>query len=51
MCELDSVLAGWRLLLKAVLKTHAVQTLRECRASPNRAERLECGVFTAAFRL
>jgi len=34
---------------KAVLKTHAVQTLRECHASPNRAERLECGAFTAAF--
>ncbi len=28
----------------------AVQTLRDCRASSNLAERLKCGVFTAAFR-
>ena len=28
---------------KAVLKTRAVQTLRDCRVSPNRAKRLECG--------
>jgi len=34
---------------KAVLKTRALQTLRECWASANRAERLECGAFTAAF--
>jgi len=34
---------------KAVLKTRAVQTLRDCRASSNCAERLECGAFTTAF--
>jgi len=34
---------------KAVLKTRAVQTLRDGRASSNCAKRLECGVFTAAF--
>src|SRR5437870_3459532 len=34
---------------KAVLKTRAVQTLRDCRASSNCAKRLECGAFTAAF--
>jgi hypothetical protein len=34
---------------RAVLKTRALQTLRDCRASPNRAERLECGAFTATF--
>jgi hypothetical protein len=31
------------------LKTRAVQTLRDCRASPNFAKRLDCGAFTAAF--
>ena len=30
-------------LEKAALKTHALQTLRDCRASPKRAKRLECG--------
>jgi len=34
---------------KAVLKTRAVQTLRDWRASPNLAQRLECGAFTAAL--
>src|SRR5438552_7673628 len=38
---------------KEVLKTRAVQTLCDCRASSNGAERLEerleCGAFTAAF--
>lgn len=32
-----------------MLKTRAVQTLRDCRASSNCAERLDCGAFTAAF--
>ena len=36
---------------KAALKTHALQTLRDCRASPNRAKRLECVRFNGAFRL
>src|SRR5437773_5448706 len=36
---------------KAALKTHALQTLRDCRASPNRAKRLECVRFIGAFRL
>ena len=35
---------------KAPLKTHALQTLRDCRASPNRAKRLECVRFIGAFR-
>ena len=35
---------------KAALKTHALQTLRDCRASPNRAKRLECVRFIGAFR-
>jgi hypothetical protein len=34
---------------KAVLKTRAVQTLRDCRTPSNCAKRLECGAFTAAF--
>jgi hypothetical protein len=34
---------------KAVLKTHAIQTLRDCRTPSNRAKRLDCGAFTAAF--
>ena len=34
-----------------MLKTHAVQTLRDCRASSICAKRLECGAFTAAFPL
>src|SRR6059036_1610326 len=37
-------------LEKAALKTHALQTLRDCRASPNRAKRLECVRFIGAFR-
>ena len=36
---------------KAALKTHALQTLRDCRASPNHAKRLECVRFIGAFRL
>jgi len=36
---------------KAALKTHALQTLRDCRASLNRAKRLECVRFFGAFRL
>jgi hypothetical protein len=35
---------------KAALKTHALQTLRDCRASSNRAKRLECVRFVGAFR-
>src|SRR6266849_3941283 len=35
---------------KAALKTHALQTLRDCPASPNRAKRLECVRFIGAFR-
>ena len=35
---------------KAALKTHALQTLRDCRSSTNRAQRLECGGFSTAFR-
>src|SRR5688572_33282739 len=38
------------LLRKAVLKTHALQTLRDCRASLPFAKRLDCGAFTAAVR-
>src|SRR6059036_3035715 len=37
-------------LEKAALKPHALQTLRDCRASPNRAKRLECVRFIGAFR-
>jgi hypothetical protein len=42
-------IVAWR--GKAALKTHALQTLRDCRASPNRAKRLECVRFIGAFRL
>jgi hypothetical protein len=35
---------------KAALKTHALQTLRDRRASPNRAKRLECVRIIGAFR-
>jgi len=35
---------------KAALKTHALQTLRDRRASPNCAKRLECVRFIGAFR-
>ena len=35
---------------KAALKTHALQTLRDFQASPNRAKRLECVRFIGAFR-
>src|SRR5881296_1943618 len=35
---------------KAAPKTHALQTLRDCRASPKRAKRLECVRFIGAFR-
>jgi hypothetical protein len=34
---------------KAVLKTRAIQTLRDCRTPSNCAKRLDCGAFTAAF--
>src|SRR2546425_12366152 len=34
---------------KSGAKATAVQTLRDCRACPDRAKRLECGAFTAAF--
>jgi hypothetical protein len=34
---------------KAALKTHALQTLRDRRASPNRAKRLECVRLIGAF--
>src|SRR5436309_1504955 len=33
---------------KAALKTHALQTLRDCWASPNHAKRLECVRFFGA---
>ena len=36
--------------VKAALKTHALQTLRVCRVSPNRAKRLECVRFIGALR-
>jgi len=36
---------------RAALKTHALQTLRDGRASPNRAKRLECVRFIGAFLL
>jgi len=35
---------------KAALKPRALQTLRDCRAPPNRAKRLECVRFIGAFR-
>jgi len=35
---------------KAALKTHALQTLRDRRASPKRAERLECVRFISTYR-
>jgi hypothetical protein len=35
--------------VKAVLKTRAVQTLRDCRTASNCAKPLECGAFTAVF--
>src|SRR5213596_2809451 len=35
---------------KAALKTHALQTLRDCRSSPYGAKRLECVRFIGAFR-
>ena len=46
-------LAGPRIavcLEKAALKTHALQTLRACRMSQERAKRLECVRFIGAFR-
>src|SRR5205809_4735062 len=51
--KLSRNLPGHRIaacLGKAALKTHALQTLRDCRASPNRAKRLECVRFIGAFR-
>jgi len=48
--------ARWRfcvsalnLFPKAMLKSSHSKRCRDCRASPNRARRLECGAFTAAF--
>ena len=49
MNRLGHRIVAW--LGKAALKTHALQTLRDCRASPNRAKRLECVRFIGAFRL
>jgi C1A family cysteine protease len=34
---------------KAVLKTPQSKRWRECQVLPNRAKRLDCGAFTAAF--
>jgi hypothetical protein len=34
---------------KSGAEATAVQTLRECPAAANRAKRLDCGAFTAAF--
>ena len=47
--RLEKVKSRVGCLWKSGAKDTAVQTLRECRASANRAERLECGAFTAAF--
>ena len=47
-------LSGHRIVAwlgKAALKTHALQTLRDGRASPKRAKRLECVRFIDGFRL
>jgi len=47
-------LSGHRIgacLGKAALKTHALQTLRDCLACPNRAKRLEWVRFIGAFCL
>ena len=38
-------------LLKEALKSHALQTRRDCRASKNRAKRLECARFIGPFCL
>ena len=35
-------------MLKPLKPPHSKRD-RDCRASPNRAKRLDCGVFTAAF--
>src|SRR5881396_2704810 len=51
--KLSMNLPGHRIAVcfgKAALKTHALQTLRDCRASPNSAKRLECVRFIGAFR-
>jgi molybdenum cofactor cytidylyltransferase len=44
---------GWhvnvRVPFRSGAKAAAVQTLRDCETSPNRAKRLDCGAFTAAF--
>src|SRR6266511_3790478 len=48
MNQLGHRIVAW--LGKAALKTHALQTLRDCLASPNRAKRLECVRFIGAFR-
>jgi hypothetical protein len=45
-------LPGYRVgacLRKAALKTHALQTLRDCRVSPDYAKRLECVRFIGAL--
>lgn len=36
---------------RAVLKSHALQNLRDYRSIRNRAKRLECGAFTVAFHI
>ena len=46
----EPALSSNRWLGKAALKTHALQTLRDARASPKRAKRLECVRFIGAFR-
>ena len=43
----DLRIGAW--LGNAALKTHALQTLRDCRASPDRAKRLECAELAPAF--
>jgi hypothetical protein len=40
---------GLELLPKSGAEATAVQTLRDCRAAPKFAKRLDCGVFTAAL--
>ena len=48
--ETQNPIPGWRRPRRTqVLKTRADQTLRDYRAFANNTERLECGVFTAAF--
>ena len=57
ICQPDGPFsAPWRfcvsalnLFPKAMLKPSHSKRCRDCRAPPNRAKRLECGAFTAAF--